>query len=56
MEPRSACDLRDAPHFSLVSLNPEYAAMWKLGRLWMLACTLLPSPLFVEPILRLVEH
>ncbi len=27
-----------------------------LGRAWMLACTLLPSPLIVEPILRLVEH
>jgi hypothetical protein len=27
-----------------------------LGRLWMLVCTLLPSPLFVEPILRLFDR
>jgi len=38
--------------------GPLRVARWPapLGRLWMLACTLLPSPLFVEPILRLVEH
>jgi hypothetical protein len=36
--------------------GPLGVARWPapLGRLWMLACTVLPSPLFVEPILRLV--
>lgn len=38
--------------------GPLGVARWRepLGRVWMLACTLLPSPLFVEPILRLVEQ
>jgi len=38
--------------------GPLGVARWRepLGRAWMLLCTLLPSPLFVEPILRLVEH
>lgn len=42
----------------LVIEGPLGVARWRepLGRVWMLACTLLPSPLFVEPILRLVEH
>jgi hypothetical protein len=42
----------------LVVEGPLRVARWPapLGRVWMLACTLLPSPLFVEPILRLVEH
>lgn len=36
---------------------PLGVARWPAaaGRAWMLACTLLPSPLFVEPMLRLVE-
>lgn len=36
--------------------GPLAVARWPepLGRAWMLACTLLPSPLFVEPVLRLV--
>ncbi len=38
--------------------GPLGVARWRepLGRAWMLACTLLPSPLFVEPILRLVGN
>ena len=57
--PRMAASM--ALYFIIEGLLPALevplgVARWRapLGRAWMLACTLLPSPLFVEPMLRLV--